>query len=117
MYIGTQPPLRRIAFVGSALKDLRDFPQTARRDAGQQLDQLQRGLEPDDWKPISTVGKGAREIRLHDETGAYRVIYVARLAHAIYVLHCFQKKSQKTSRPDLELAEKRYRELMKEQEK
>lgn len=103
-----------IEFRGSALDDLRAFPISARREAGFQLDQVQRGLEPDDWKPMSIIGQGVREIRIRDAAGAFRIIYVAKLASAVYVLHCFQKKTQKTSKVDLNLAEKRYRDLTKE---
>lgn len=103
-----------IAFQGSALDDLRAFPLQARREAGYQLDNVQNGLEPDDWKPMGTVGQGVKEIRIRDEAGAFRVIYVAKFADAVYVLHCFQKKTEKTSRVDLELASKRYRDLKKE---
>ncbi len=106
--------LKPVRFRGSSLNDLRKFPDVARREAGQQLDQVQRGLDPDDWKPMNTVGQGVREIRIRDEAGAFRVIYVAKFAAAIYVLHCFQKKTQATSKADLDLAEKRYRELVKE---
>lgn len=104
-----------VEFLGSALDDLRAFPLSARREAGHQLDQVQHGQEPDDWKPMNTVGQGVREIRLRDAAGAFRVMYVARLADAIYVLHCFQKKTQKTSRNDLDVATTRYRDLLKEQ--
>lgn len=103
-----------VEFLGSALDDLRAFPLGARREAGHQIDQVQRGLEPDDWKPMHTVGQGVREIRIRDAAGAFRVIYVAKFADVIYVLHCFQKKTQKTSKTDLDLAAKRYRDLLKE---
>ncbi|TDK68052.1 type II toxin-antitoxin system RelE/ParE family toxin [Sapientia aquatica] len=103
-----------VEFRGSALEDLRTFPLVARREAGFQLDQVQQGGEPDDWKPMPTIGKGVREIRIRDEAGAFRVIYVAKFADAIYVLHCFQKKTEKTSKADIELAETRYRELVRE---
>jgi len=103
-----------IEFLGSALDDLRAFPVLSRREAGYQLDQVQRGLDPDDWKPMTTIGKGVREIRIRDAAGAFRIIYVAKFADAIYVLHCFQKKTQKTSKADLNKAEKRYRDLTKE---
>ena len=76
--------------------------------------QVQNGQEPDDWKPMNTVGQGVKEIRIRDAAGAFRVIYVARFADAVYVLHCFQKKSQKTSKADLDLASKRYRDLLQE---
>jgi len=103
-----------VEFRGSALDDLRTFPASARREAGHQLDQVQQGREPDDWKPMNTIGQGVREIRIRDEASAFRLIYVAKFADAIYVLHCFHKKTQATSKPDLELATKRYRDLAKE---
>jgi phage-related protein len=108
------PDPKPTKFRGTALEDLRAFPALARKDAGHQLDQVQRGLDPDDWKPMTTVGQGVREIRIRDATGAFRVIYVAKFADAVYVLHCFQKKTQATSKADLELAERRYRDLVKE---
>ena len=96
------------------MEDLRAFPLTARREAGHQLDQVQNGREPDDWKPMNTVGQGVKEIRIRDEAGAFRVLYVAKFADAVYVLHCFQKKTGRTSKADVGLAAKRYRELLKE---
>lgn len=112
--IVTMTDQKPIAFRGSAQDDLREFPISARREAGYQLDQVQHGLEPDDWKPMPSIGSGVREIRIRDVTGAFRVIYVAKFAGAVYVLHCFQKKTEKTSKMDLDLAGKRYRDLMKE---
>jgi phage-related protein len=103
-----------VEFRGSALDDLRAFPQAARREAGYQLDQIQRGHEPDDWKPMNTVGRGVREIRIRDTAGAFRVLYVATFNDAVYVLHCFQKKTQKTSKTNMNLAAQRYRDLLKE---
>jgi phage-related protein len=103
-----------VEFRGSSLEDLRAFPLTARREAGHQLDQVQNGREPDDWKPMNTVGQSVKEIRIRDEAGTFRVLYVAKFADAIYVLHCFQKKTEKTSKADVELAAKRYREVLKE---
>ena len=81
---------------------------------GHQLDQVQNGREPDDWKPMSAVGRGVKEIRIRDEAGAFRVLYLAKFADAVYVLHCFQKKTEKISKADLGIAAKRYRELLKE---
>lgn len=98
--------------MGSSLDDLRTFPLLARREAGHQIDQVQNGQEPDDWKPMSVVGHGVKEIRIRDPAGAFRVIYVAKFAEAVYVLHCFQKKTEKTSRTDVDLASKRYRQLL-----
>lgn len=103
-----------VEFRGSSLTDLCGFPENARREAGYQLFQIQQGLDPDDWKPINTIGPGVEEIRIRDRAGAFRVIYIARFADAVYVLHCFQKKSQKTGNTDLALAAKRYHELLKE---
>lgn len=103
-----------LEFRGSSLDDLRAFPLPAKREAGHQLDQVQNGQESDDWKPMNTVGQGVKEIRIRDAAGAFRVIYIAKFADAIYVLHCFQKKTVKTSKADLDLASKRYRDLLKE---
>jgi len=112
--IREMPDCKPVEFRGSALADLRRFPNSARREVGYLLDQVQQGLEPDDWKPIPIVGRGVREIRVRDATGAFRVLYLAIFADAVYVLHCFMKKSQKTSKSDLDLAERRYRDLAKE---
>jgi phage-related protein len=103
-----------IEFRGTSLDDLRNFPLIARREAGFQLDRVQCGQEPDDWKPMSSIGAGVREVRIIDAAGAFRVIYVAKLASAVYVLHCFQKKTQRTSKRDVELAVQRFRELLRE---
>ena len=105
---------KAVVFRGASLDDLRGFPDGARREAGYQIDQVQAGLNPDDWKPMPTIGVGVREIRLRDSDGAFRVIYVAKFDDAVYVLHCFQKKSRKTARADIKLAERRYRELVEE---
>ena len=103
--------MKPIAFQGASLDDLRAFPETARREAGHQLDQVQRGLEPDDWKPMPSVGPGVREVRVRDEAGAFRVIYTATRPEAVHVLHAFQKKTQATAKRDLDLARARLREL------
>ena len=103
-----------VEFRGSSLDDLRAFPLAARREAGHQLDQVQNGQDPDDCKPMNPVGQGVREVRIRDASGAFRIIYIAKFASAVYVLHCFQKKTEKTSKADLDLAAKRYRDLLKE---
>lgn len=103
--------VKRVTFHGDSLDRLRDFPADARREAGHELYQVQQGLDPSDWKPMSTIGAGVREIRIGDAQGAYRVIYIATLADAIHVLHAFEKKTQKTARRDLELATARLQEL------
>jgi phage-related protein len=114
MHLGMMERSKPVEFRASSLDDLRSFPAAARREAGYQIDLVQQGLEPDDWKPMNTVGQGVREIRIREDDGAFRVIYVAKLADAVYVLHCFQKKTQATRKADLDLAERRYRELVKE---
>jgi len=99
--------------VGSAYEDLLAFPRDARREAGFQLGKVQAGLEPADWKPFDDVGAGTREIRIREASGSYRVMYVAKFEEAIYVLHCFQKKAQATSRRDLCIAALRYRAVVR----
>ena len=105
--------MKPISFLGSSLKALRAFPSAARQDAGFQLDLLQRGQQPSDFKPMPTVGAGVEELRVWCEQGSFRVIYVARLADAVYVLHAFQKKTQTTAKADIEIASRRYRELIR----
>lgn len=105
--------MKAIRFLGNALKCLRDFPEDARQDAGYQLDKVQRGSQPDDFKPMPSIGKGVEEIRIWDDAGTYRVIYTARLKNEVVVLHAFQKKTQAASRHDLDLAKERFAQLMK----
>jgi len=100
-----------LLWLGSSRRDIRAFPPGARRGAGFQLLRVQQGMEPSDWKPMNTVGPGVREIRVHTET-EHRVCYVARFPEAIYVLHAFEKRTQKTPARDIELARTRYRELL-----
>jgi len=102
-------PEKEIRWVGSAYDDLLEFPVEPRRDAGFQLSKIQSGLDPEDWKPFGEVGAGVREIRIRDSSGVFRVMYVAKFEEAVYVLHCFQKKTQTTSKRDKEIAEARYR--------
>ncbi len=82
--------MKSVQFRGKSLDDLRSFPSTAMREAGFQIDRIQHGFQPDDFKPMTSVGS------------------------AVYVLHCFQKKTQKTSKKDIDLATKRYKDLIKE---
>lgn len=98
---------KALKFIGSSLDDLRNFPDEARRAAGFELYAVQSGLEPGDWKPMQAIGTGVKEIRIH-VLGEWRVMYVAKFSDAVYVLHAFKKKSQKTSRQDIELARQRY---------
>lgn len=97
-----------ILFIGSSRDDLREFPAEVRKVLGDELLRVQNGLMPVDFKPLKDVGKGAYEIRVH-LNGAWRVIYVAKFTNAIYVLHAFEKKTQKTSQKDMELAKRRYK--------
>ena len=87
------------------------FPETARQRAGYELFMVQIGREPKDFKPLPSVGRGAHEIRVRDDAGAFRVIYVARFDDAVYVLHAFQKKTRRTSQADIELAAARYKSI------
>ena len=104
----TRKPLH---FLGSSLDDLRAFPDEARRDAGFNLDFVQRGMDPLNWKSMQAVGPGVKEIRVRDAAGAYRVIYLAARPEGVYVLHCFQKKTQKTRKADIDLAASRLRSI------
>ena len=104
--------MKPVSFLGDSLDVIRSFPDGARRAVGYQIERVQRGLEPDDWKPMKTVGTGFREIRVRETTGAFRVIYVATLINAVYVLHAFQKRRQTTSIRDLDLATERFKKLI-----
>ena len=100
---------KEIRWVGSSYTDLLAFPKRPRREAGFQLGRVQAGLEPTDWKPFDEVGAGTREVRISDTKGMFRVMYVAKFEEAVYVLHCFQKKMQATSKLDRDVAAARYR--------
>lgn len=102
---------------GSSLKDIKDdavFSIDARKEAGHQLSQVQAGLEPDDWKPFDVVGPGTKEIRINLNDGWFRVMYVAKFPEAVYVLHCFKKKTNATSKHDKEIATARYKAVVQE---
>jgi phage-related protein len=103
---------KEIRWVGSSLDDLLAFPKAPRKEAGFQLGKVQAGLDPTDWKPFDEVGAGTREIRIGDSKGIFRVMYVARFEEAVYVLHCFQKKMQATSKQDKDIAAARYRAVL-----
>ena len=106
--------MKPVRFLGDSLERLREFPEDARHDAGYQLEHVQRGEQPDDFKPMPSIGKGVEEIRVRDDSGIYRVIYTARLADAVYVLHAFQKKTQATSKRDIATARERFAQLRRE---
>jgi len=104
-----------MCFLGDSLKCLREFPEGAKGDAGYQLDKVQRGEQPDDFKPMPSIGPGVEEIRVWDDRGTYRVVYTARRGDAVYVLHAFQKKKKKTADRDITIAKKRFVELTRRQ--
>ena len=106
--------MKAVRFLGDSLKRIREFPADVKQDVGYQLDKLQRGQQPDDFKPMPVVGKGIEEIRIWDVSGTYRVIYTARLVVAVYVLHAFQKKTQRTPKHEIHVAKARFNELMRE---
>jgi phage-related protein len=103
--------MKQAFFLGNSRKCLIDFPADARREAGYQLSQVQEGKEPNDWKAMPTIGAGVREIRIN-VAGAFRVIYLATLPDNVYVIHAFSKKTQRTSKTDIDLAKARLKQLM-----
>ncbi len=106
--------MKRVIWIGSAKKDLRQqFSRMARKEAGYQIYRLQEGCDPKDWKLLRGIGPGVREIRIHAEN-EYRIIYVAQFEEALYILHSFVKKTQRTSQRDLELARERLNQVLKE---
>ena len=106
----TQP--KQLRWLGDSLEEVKAFSDEAKRSAGHQLGLVQSGLDPDDWKPMETVGAGVKEIRIRFET-SYRVFYVAKFNEAVYVLHAFVKKTNKTSKKDIDLGVIRYKALIK----
>jgi phage-related protein len=104
-----------IYWVGTSYKDLIEFPDEAKKEAGYQLHRVQNGLDPENWKPFQAIGAGVKEIRISEDGNAFRVMYVAKLSEKIYVLHSFQKKTQKTSLQDINIAKTRYGAIVKEE--
>jgi len=102
-----------VIWLDDTLKCVRGFPAEARQRAGFELWEVQQGNDPSDWKPMASVGSGVREIRIH-ANGEFRVLYVAGFEEAVYVLHAFQKKSKRTPKADINLANARYRGLVNE---
>lgn len=103
--------MKTLTFLGTSLDAIRSFPSQAKRQAGYELHQVQIGNMPTDFKIMPTIGSGVIEIRIKEKSGIFRVIYTAKFQDTVYVLHAFQKKSQKTAPADLNLAIQRYKEL------
>lgn len=105
---------KAIYWVGTTYKDLLAFPDETKKEAGYQLHRIQNGLDPENWKPFQTVGPGVKEIRISSDKKTFRIMYVAKFAERIYILHAFQKKTQKTSSRDIEIAKTRYNAVVNE---
>jgi phage-related protein len=103
------PSVKPVIWMGGSREDVRRFPETVQDSVGFELYRVQCGLEPKDWKPMTDIGTGVKEIRVRDEAGIFRMIYLATRPEGVYILHRFQKKIQRTSRSDLELAMKRFK--------
>ena len=98
--------IKPITWLGTSREDVKTFPEKVRQIVGAELMAVQSGYDPSDWKPMNNIGQGVREIRVQYE-GQYRVIYIAKFSESIYVLHAFRKKTQRTSRQDMDLARNR----------
>lgn len=96
--------------MGTTHEDMGAQRKVIQQRLGYQLERVQRGLKPHDYKPMPTVGTGAYEIRVKDEAGVARLMYVAKFGGKVHVLHVFTKKTQKTPKTDIDLAAKRYKE-------
>lgn len=103
--------MKRVEFLGDALDQLKRFPIAARKEAAFSCIRYNRAFDPSDWKPIRTAGSNVREIRIRDEAGAFRVLYITNVGDAVYVLHAFQKKTQQTAKKDIDLAAARLRQI------
>ena len=104
--------MKTITFLGDSLAAVKSFPVSEKREVGYQLDKVQQGLEPDDWKPMSSIGSGVSEIRVRDTSGIFRVMYIAKFDSAVYVLHAFNKKTQRTAQKDIKLAKQRLKTII-----
>jgi len=103
--------MKEVEFLGDSLEVLRGFPDGVCNDIGYQLHKIQAGKDPDDFKPMKTVGKGVYEIRVRDSSGAYRAFYIATRKDCVYVLHCFQKKTEETLRKEIKKGKERLKSL------
>ncbi|MGE0008415.1 MAG: type II toxin-antitoxin system RelE/ParE family toxin [Parvibaculaceae bacterium] len=103
---------RTVVFIGSSRRDIRDFPEAVRDEIGQQLWAVQNDREPKDWKSMPSIGPGVRELRAQEASGAFRAIYVVKIVGKVHVLHAFRKKTQQTSQKDIDLAKRRFRQVI-----
>lgn len=108
--------LKPVVWLGSSLEALRNFPDDARRSAGHELQLVQLGVEPSDWKPMTSVAPGVMELRVHTRI-EHRVFYIAKFTEAIFVIHAFQKTTRKTAKHDIDLAKQRMAELIRQRSK
>jgi phage-related protein len=104
--------MKPVEFLGDSIKRVRNFPDQVKYDLGRELFLVQNGQNPHDWKPMSSIGSGVKEIRIRDDNGAFRVVYTAQFAEFIYVLHAFQKKTEQTELSDIHLAKARFKQLI-----
>lgn len=95
--------MQTLIFVGSSLDVIREFPEVFCREMGRQLLRIQR-------KPMKTIGPGVREVRIN-VGGQYRAFYVTNIGNAVYVIHAFHKKTQKTGAKDIALGKQRFRQI------
>jgi len=109
-----QTPSRPVVWHGDSLARVKAFPPAARRDAGYEIRRVQLGENPRDWKPMSSIGAGVMEIRVHVR-GEFRVFYVAKFPDAVHILHALQKKTRRTRQDDIDLAAKRYAEVSRKE--
>lgn len=103
---------KRLVWIGDSLEELKRWPKGVIQDAGAALLAVQDGREPSDWKPMTIIGPGVKEIRLRGDQGQYRILFVAKFAEAVYVLHSFEKKTQKTAQKDINAGVRRYNDLL-----
>ena len=103
--------MKKIIWLGNTHQTIKGYVDNLKQEIGYNLDRVQKGEEPYDWKPMSSIGHGVKEIRIHEEN-EYRVLYVAKFEESIYVLHAFVKKTQQTLKRDIGLAKQRYAEML-----
>ena len=103
--------MKKIIWLATTHSTIKEYPDNVRREIGYNLSKIQHGLDPADWKPMTGIGQGIKEIRIHAEN-EYRILYLTKFQEAIYVLHTFVKKTQQTSQKELNIGRKRYIEML-----